>query len=184
MKNDANQGGRRSHLGDFRRGVVTGPGPFDEVVHRTAGTEPSQNDLLAQVIWLMTKSKQHRRWYFSDIENLVMPPIRLGQCIVFRHRKRPIGYLSWAFLDDEAEHAFVYGARESRPADWNSGDSMWWMDFVAPFGDLKKMGRQVRKMFPDTVAHSLRYSEDFLVRRIYLWDRGKKTFQREVRKGG
>ena len=144
-------------------------------------SRPSPAEILGQVTWLMTKSTAHREWLVGNIDRLIIPPIQLGQCMIIQEQNLPIAYLSWANLTDKAEIGYINGTRLLSAKDWNEGENFWWMDFIAPFGGLKTIGQKVRKLFPDTVGKSLRYSEKRQVRRVYEWDRGRVRFLREVR---
>ena len=69
-----------------------------------------------------------------------------------------LAFASWAFLNEEAEQRLMTGKGRIAPGMWNSGDRVWLMDLVAPFGGrddaLKELksavfpGRTVKTMAP------------------------------------
>lgn len=66
-------------------------------------------------------------------------PMRLGQLVPFRHPGGPLlGVLTWARFSEEAEARFLAG-EPLVDADWHSGDRLWFIDFLAPFGGAHKM---------------------------------------------
>lgn len=63
----------------------------------------------------------------------------------FDAKGMPVGFVSWATLSADVEDRFL---SEDRPnlhlSEWNEGDSLWIIDFVAPFGNLKYILRDLR----------------------------------------
>jgi cytolysin-activating lysine-acyltransferase len=86
--------------------------------------------------WLLGHSPSHRQLFIQDLEWRVLPPIVLEQNKHILDSKvggLPTAYVSWAFLSKEAEHTY-HTTHRLRPNDWRSGDSLWLVDFVTPFG--------------------------------------------------
>ncbi len=88
------------------------------------------------VTWLCIHSPVHRQLFVQDLEWRVLPPVILGQYKLVVDSKvggLPTAYVSWAFLSAEAERTYRETHR-LRPDDWRSGDNLWLVDFVTPFG--------------------------------------------------
>lgn len=65
----------------------------------------------------------------------------------------PISFVSWAFLDEAAEKRLFDNGGKLRPEDWNSGDRLWIIDIVAPFGGVENMLRDIQKNeFPGQIV--------------------------------
>ena len=63
--------------------------------------------------------------------------------------QRPIGVLLWALVSDEVEERLETGAPRLRPQDWRSGDKLWVIEVIAPFGGHEAMVAEFKeKMFP------------------------------------
>jgi cytolysin-activating lysine-acyltransferase len=100
--------------------------------------------MLGEVVWLLGRSDAHRDLFLTDLDWLVMPPVQLRQFRIWRKENQPVAYASWAYLPDEAGERFAEGARAGRmarlgPSDWKSGEQLWLIDFVAPFGGADGM---------------------------------------------
>lgn len=107
---------------------------------------------MGPVIMLYMQSS-HRRFHFiSDLEWLLLPPLVGGQCKLFMKKKYPVSFISWAFLSEEVEKQLFQNGGKLRPEDWKSGDRLWVIDIVAPFGGVENMLRDIQKNeFPDQV---------------------------------
>jgi cytolysin-activating lysine-acyltransferase len=80
-----------------------------------------------------------------------MTPILLRQLRVFYAPDRPIGVALWAFVNDVVEERLKSGHARLAPADWKSGDKLWLVDIVAPFGGQDAMLTDLKeKVFANT----------------------------------
>lgn len=86
------------------------------------------------IAWLMMNTPTHKHIFVSDLEWSAIPPVALGQFHLWRRQGVPVGYATWAYLDAEAEARMKAGSLRLAPKDWNSGDRLWLIDFVVPFG--------------------------------------------------
>ena len=100
---------------------------------------------LGEIAWLLSQSPNHRHALFlGDLEWLVMPPLMQGQYRLFYAQKRPVGVALWAFVSEEVEQRLAGGGRLGSN-DWRSGDRVWLVEIVAPFGNQEKMLEDLRK---------------------------------------
>ena len=95
--------------------------------------------LLGSVAVLMSNSAVHRHLFIADLEWLVMPPIRLGQCRLYHDEQKPLAYVSWAFINDAVDARIKAGVPRLQPQEWKSGDKPWIMETVAPFGGFDEI---------------------------------------------
>jgi cytolysin-activating lysine-acyltransferase len=93
----------------------------------------------------MMQSPAHKHLFMADLEWLVLPPVLLRKFRIFRCRGVPIGFASWAYLSEEAEARFKAGARRLKPEDWKSGDRLWLIDVIAPFGGGDAILKELRE---------------------------------------
>lgn len=116
---------------------------------------------IGYVAWLCSQSQGHKQLFIQDMEWRLFPPVILGQYKLRIDDKvggLPTAYASWAFLSDEIE-ADYRTAYKLRPGDWRSGDRLWIVDCIAPFGGALSLleefyfdvyrNREVKLLYPD-----------------------------------
>lgn len=103
--------------------------------------------LLGRVVWLWLRSPLHREWPVIVLRNHVMPSLQHGSFAMMHDGRNPLGFFSWASLSEEAERRYLKNPNSLRPEDWVSGDRVWIIDMVAPFGHLPEAFRYIVEMF-------------------------------------
>ena len=94
--------------------------------------------LLGPVTWLMMNQSHTRHVFLADLEWRVMPPLVLEQAKVFMNGVMPTCFASWAFLSEEAVARYRQPPHRLAPADWKSGDKVFLVDLVAPYGGARE----------------------------------------------
>lgn len=89
--------------------------------------------------YLMSLSPFNNQRSLAQITAQLEPALRLGQYRIFRSNGYPRAFITWAGLDKAAEMGFAVDHRSLKPAEWNSGPSIWLIDFVAPFGQIDQI---------------------------------------------
>jgi cytolysin-activating lysine-acyltransferase len=116
---------------------------------------------LGEVIWLMMYSAGHKHFFVTDLEWLAVPPVALRQFRLWRRNNLPVAYASWAYLNEAAEARLMQGVRKLSPTDWKSGDRLWLVDLVVPFGGTDEVLKELREqVFKDKKAKTLRPSPE------------------------
>ncbi len=111
-----------------------------------ANPEPNRITAIGHAVWLMARSPLHKHLFLTDIDWLVAPPVVLGQFRLWSNGGNPFGFASWAFLGEEAEERITQkGIRRLMPTDWKSGDNLWLIDFLSPFGKQDEMLKELRE---------------------------------------
>ena len=110
-------------------------------------------------VWLMTQSPIHKHLFIADLEWMLLPPIAAGQFRLWRKDNLPLAIATWGFLNEEAEQRLIAGKGRLAPGAWKSGDRLWLMDLIAPFGGkddaLKELrtvvfaGKTIKTLQPD-----------------------------------
>ena len=100
---------------------------------------PTVFDTFGQVTWPMTQSKGHRNFFVSDLEWMAMPPLLHRQFRIFPGKDQPLGVALWAKVSDEVAARLSSGQNRLAPNDWNSGENVWLVELIAPFGHQDKM---------------------------------------------
>ena len=108
------------------------------------------------IIMLYLQSAHRRFQFICDLEWLLIAPLMNEQCKLYMRKEYPFAYVSWAFLDEEAERKLILNGGKLRPQDWKSGEHFWLMDIVAPFGDAAKVLADIQQNeFPDRAIRLL-----------------------------
>ncbi len=144
---------------DTNKANTTQPG-LDESSLQGASEVAKKLPLFGHVMWLYTQSPASRYYFIQDMESRVLPPLVLDQCKLYLQTSGgslPISYVSWAYLSPEAEEKYIATQRIA-PGDWKSGENLWLVDVLAPFGGeqaiLKELfsdelkGREVYLLYP------------------------------------
>ena len=95
-----------------------------------------QSDL-EKVLFIFSLSIKHENFTIKDIQRLVIPPLKLNQYRIYIDEEVPLCYASWAMLPEEAEEGYKNRTRKIQPHDWNSGDNLWLIDVICPFGGTR-----------------------------------------------
>jgi cytolysin-activating lysine-acyltransferase len=122
----------------------------------------SLESALGAVSMLAMKSANHKYLFVSDYEWLVMPPVALKQFVLFRTEKNePIAFISWASINEDVEKRLLSGSIKLKPQEWNSGDKLYIIDMISPFGIGKEILKQLNeKMFKDKDVRIIRPKKD------------------------
>jgi len=114
--------------------------------------------LIGDIITLMTQSPAHTDYKISHLSKVVLPPVQLNQYRIYHDaKKKPVGFVSWALLSKEAEQKFLNSASPLTLEEWASGDIMYIMEFIAPFGHAQKIIKDLQKCYPNQKAHTVRF---------------------------
>ena len=114
-----------------------------------AGAAKKTSEVLGEIVWLMSQSPLHKQLFISDTEWLVMTPMLLQQFRLFYDKQKPVGVIFWASVSEEVEARLGAGTTRMRPQDWKSGDRLWVVEAIAPFGGAEEMVKDLKaKVFP------------------------------------
>jgi cytolysin-activating lysine-acyltransferase len=126
---------------------------------------------------LMLQCQRYPYFPIASLAAWIQPAILLKQIkFFFDFKGRPIGYMTWAFLAPDVEEKWISDPRVLLHfSEWNEGDRLWIMDFVAPSGFARTIARYAEhNMFPGhDEARSLRRRPDGSVRSVSVWRRRK-----------
>lgn len=119
------------------------------------------SQLLGDVLLLVMASKIHRRFPIQDFVELIMPALDSNQFRIYKNDKGdPIGLVTWAKFSDEMEKKLHAGQILFTPEEWQSGDKLYFMDFIAPYGHARKMVHDLKNnIFPNDVGYTIRFKE-------------------------
>ena len=118
--------------------------------------------LLGKLTWLWMNSPLHVDWTMQLAMRFLLPAIEYGQLHILEREGLPVAYCSWAWLSADAELAYLADPSKVVAHDWHSGDRLWFIDWVAPFGvtDNWHLRRAMMQKFPQGVARAIRVKRD------------------------
>lgn len=89
--------------------------------------------------------------------------------IYLDEQNNPVGFVTWAWLDNAARDIVLEGNAVPGFDAWNAGSHLMLNDFVAPWGHATYMTNDMRTVvFPDKKGFALRRNQDGSVRKLYL----------------
>lgn len=117
----------------------------------------NEAEVVGSAVWLWIHSAAHRNVPLHMLSGSLLPAVENRQFVLASEKGKPVFYLSWASLSKEAERRFLQTPSQCMPADdWASGERIWFLDWVAPFGHTQRMTSLIkRQLFPGWCARSL-----------------------------
>lgn len=124
--------------------------------------------MLGSIAWLMMQSPLHRSYTLEEIEARILPSLMHDQFRFYQINGQPVGFLNWAWLSEEIETQYQTGAYQLLFPEWNSGERLWYPEFIAPFGHARAMVKDIRKNIftKGTPAKALRVDAEGNLRSI------------------
>ena len=145
MNNDTTKNGGKKGDGDPAGSAAS---PFSHAAPE--GHAKTMSAVLGEIVWLMSQSPLHKQFFISDLEWFVMTPALLQQFRLYYDQQKPIGVVLWASVSDEVAERLAQGTTKLRPQDWKSGDTLWVVEVIAPFGGAEEMVKDLKeKVFPE-----------------------------------
>ncbi|MEZ5692023.1 MAG: toxin-activating lysine-acyltransferase [Rickettsiales bacterium] len=115
--------------------------------------------LLGDILTLMTASSAHADYKIKHFSEVVLPPVQLNQYRIYHDASnRPVGFVSWAKFSKEVEDKFLNESKPLTLEEWASGDIIYIMEFIAPFGHAKRIISDLKKHYPNHKAHAVRFN--------------------------
>lgn len=101
----------------------------------TGGEFPSPAQLagLGELAFLFMRAPNYAVRAVEAMRHAIEPAIDTGHFAIMRHNGVPRAAVTWAFFDAATETRLLAGERLAS-ADWMSGDRVWLMDLIAPYG--------------------------------------------------
>jgi len=111
----------------------------------TARDALSKLPILGPAIWLYARDPMKKFGFIGDIDGTVLPPVILDQCRLYTKEGIPFAFFTWAKVSDAVDERLRGGQPSIAPHEWQSGENLWMVDMVAPFGGLDDMFAELRK---------------------------------------
>ena len=144
---------------------------MEERNHTQEGVAINYHEALGMMMWLMKHADYHSQWPLWSVDTDIVPALIHGQSkIYFDQSQNPVGFATWAWLDDESKERMLRTGKALTIHQWNNGSNLMFGDFVAPWGHAKFILNDLRSnVFPDQCAFSLGRHPDGSIRKVYYW---------------
>lgn len=159
---DGNGAGSAGPSGTHTGNPGDTPNPKDPFSHAAPeGSAKKLSEVLGETVWLLSQSPLHKQFFISDLEWFIMTPVLLQQFRLFYATNKPIGLVLWARVNDDVATRLAEGTTKLRPQDWKSGDQLWVVEVIAPFGGPEEMIKDLKaKVFPNEDIRYVALSKD------------------------
>jgi cytolysin-activating lysine-acyltransferase len=112
--------------------------------------------MLGPAAWLLMQQAHTRHTLLSELEWRVIPALMLDQAKLYMRGDTPLAYVSWARMSKEVAERYRNPPHQLSFNDWKSGEEVWLVDVVTPFGGLPKIMEELRtQVLAGQVIHQL-----------------------------
>lgn len=112
--------------------------------------------ILGPAVWLYARDPVRKYMFMGDIDWMLLPPIVLDQCRLYSKASLPFAFITWAFVNDKVDERLRSKQPKIAPHEWHSGDHVWLIDVVTPFGQMEETIKELHElMFPDKSINAL-----------------------------
>lgn len=126
----------------------------------------------------------HQQYSPGLLRSLFMPAVTHG-CVRFFENEDGVNAaaLIWARLSDDASSKMIYDSVPPIHEDWSSGENLWFLDLIAPFGHGKQVIRHLARNPPDGPFYFARLGENGKIRKVTHGDArmGRRGFVQSYR---
>lgn len=133
------------------------------------------SEAFGAAVWLWMQLPRHRQLTIKNLENRLLEPIRQGQYVLVcsgQHERQrdPVALLLYACLNARAESRYIKDPTSPlAPADWRSGDRLWFIDWVSPLGCSLQLRHRMLELFARQTARSLHRRPQWNESRVKTW---------------
>ena len=112
--------------------------------------------VLGPALWLMMSNQATRHTLLSECEWRLMPPLALDQIKLYLQDEKPVAFATWARISPAVAERYRMPPHHLSPADWHSGDQIWLVDVITPFGGAEEVLKDLREnVFAGQAVHQL-----------------------------
>jgi cytolysin-activating lysine-acyltransferase len=105
----------------------------------------SKLPILGPALWLYARDPIKKFTFIADLDWALLPPVILDQCRLYNKEGIPFAFFTWARVSDEIDQRLRSGVPRIAPHEWQSGEHLWLIDAVSPFGQLDEMIAELHK---------------------------------------
>lgn len=119
---------------------------------------PNQDVLgvIGSVCFLCFHAAPYKNWSMQAIGKVFEPSILLKKFKLYKAGGIPRAVVTWAHMDDTAQAEYLHGQGLSTIDQWESGDTLWITDIIAPWGHGSKIIADILATIPENRFFALR----------------------------
>jgi cytolysin-activating lysine-acyltransferase len=118
---------------------------LEVIAPKILGNTFTEAEALGSATWLWMQSAHHRETPVYALSALLLPAIKYSQFVLAMEQGKPVFYLAWAEMNVDAEARYIKSPLQIQDADWVSGNRIWLLDVIAPFGHSRLANRMFRQ---------------------------------------
>ena len=112
--------------------------------------------ILGPAMWLYARDPVKKYLFMGDVDWILLPPVVLDQCRLYTREGLPYAFITWALVNDKIDARLRTAQAKIAPHEWKSGEHIWLIDVVTPFGQRDETLKELReKMFPGKAVSAL-----------------------------
>lgn len=125
--------------------------------------------MLGPALWLYSNAPDKKFMFVGDMQWVLLPPVVLDQCRLYTKNGIPWAFISWAKVSDAIHQRLTSGVAKLAPHEWRTGENLWLIDSVAPFGGVEECidelrttilaGQRIHAFAPDVASGKLSIRE-------------------------
>ena len=118
----------------------------------------------------------HQSYSAALLNRLFLPAIEHQSVRIFRTAtNQPCAALIWARLSPKVSSMMFSQNRPPRANEWKSGDHLWFLDIIAPFGHGKDIARTLARNPPNEAFSFARIGASGKIRKLVAVKAGSRT---------
>lgn len=131
----------------------------DQASLQEAQNSLSKLPIMGPALWLYARDPLKKFMFMADADWALLPPVILDQCRLYTRENIPFAFFTWALVNDAIDQRLRSGTPRIAPHEWQSGEHLWLVDVVTPFGKTDEMiaellkaqfpGKKVCALLPD-----------------------------------
>ncbi len=142
--------------------------------------QPDYYATIGGILHLLQQSPYHRRHAVGPyIKDEILPAVHGGQYrLFFSAEGATVALLTWAWITKPIEQDIHQTGRALFFDEWQSGERLFFNDFICPFSNpLKLIKNELKGVFKDVKrASAIRRGPDGQVKRISIWRNARVQF--------
>ena len=128
---------------------------------------------LGGILELLSISDYHKKYRATAyIESQIIPAVSKKQYRIYWSKDScPIAFVSWAWVSLKTWETLSNSTKGLNIDEWNNGEILYFNDFISPYGDAKKVVKDLKKnVFPGSCsARSLRRLGGGKISKVNVW---------------
>lgn len=128
---------------------------------------PGAIGLYGALTFLAARCRLHGGYSARQLNQCFLPAVEHDCVRLFQNADGlPCAALIWARLSPEVSARMIDQNRAPEPDEWVSGDELWFMDILAPFGHGRVVARHIARNPPADAFHFARLGPDGRLARV------------------